>query len=127
TLEETKRSQTAFKLSAGTFLAKIQKLLAAQSLVVKTPAAVAAVRGTEFGVEIDPANPGESHVGVFDEGKVEVRGQTGAPEIIIGGQETKVTKGQAPLHAYQLARLMKHRAFMRASMRQRIQRLRKTW
>lgn len=127
TLTDLKRSQSSFGLNAGTFLAKIQKLLSAQSMVVKTPTAVAAVRGTEFGVEIDPKSPDETHVGVFDEGKVEVRGQSGAPETIIGGQETKVVKGQAPLHAYQLQRLMRHRAFMRAAMKQRIGRLKKSW
>ncbi len=127
TISETKRSQTAFKLTAGTFLGKIQKLLAAQSLIVQSPTAVAAVRGTEFGVEVDAANPDDSHVGVFDEGKVEVKGQAGGSEMIIGGQETKVSKGAAPLHAYQLQRFIKHRSFMRVTMKRHLQTLRQTW
>jgi len=127
TLSNTDRGQTSFKLTVGTFLAEIQKLLAGQSMAVEAPTAVAAVRGTEFGVEVDPKNLDESHVGVFDEGKVEVRGQNGAVEKLIGGQETKVAKGQAPLHAYQLERFKKHRGFMRTTFRKRLQALRKTW
>jgi hypothetical protein len=127
TLADDKRSQSEFKLTLGTFLAKIKKLAASQSMVVQTPTAVAQVRGTEFGVQIDAASPDDTHVGVFDEGKVEVKGQTGGPETIIAGQETKVTKGQAPLHGYQLERFVKYRSYMRAAMKTKLQNQRRTW
>ncbi len=127
TLMSGKRNQTQLRLAFGTLLAKIGRLLASQSLAVQTPTALAAVRGTEFGVEIDRDNPEESHVGVFDEGRLEVRGQSGLPETLIGGQETKVARGQPPLRPYQLERLSKHRSFMRTAMRQRLQNLRKGW
>jgi hypothetical protein len=91
---------------------------------VRTATAVAAVRGTEFGVEVDGD---ETHVGVFDEGKVDVSGEGGAaPELLIANQETRVAKGGKPLHAYQLQRLMRHRALMRGHGR-RLAAIRKNW
>lgn len=108
-LEKTARGDSSFFLSVGSLLAKIQKL-GAQRLRVRTPTAVAAVRGTEFGVEAGE----ETHVGVFDEGKVEVTGDAGGtPELLIANQETSVKKGGAPVHAVQLQRFMAHRAQMR--------------
>jgi len=108
-LEKTAKGDSSFFLSVGSLLAKIQKL-GAQRLRVRTPAAVAAVRGTEFGVEAGD----ETYVGVFDEGKVEVTGDAGGtPELLIANQETSVKKGAAPVHAIQLQRFMAHRAQMR--------------
>ncbi|MBI3554610.1 MAG: FecR domain-containing protein [Elusimicrobia bacterium] len=127
TVGQLDRKSTAFKLAFGTFLAKIEKLLSAQSLIVQTPTAVAAVRGTEFGVEVDKESPDEAHVGVFDEGKVEVKGESGGSEILIGGQETKVVKGQAPARAYQLSRLARHRSYMRGVLKKRLSGWRKRW
>jgi hypothetical protein len=101
-VEKTSRGEASFLLKAGSLLAKIQKL-ASGRFVVRTPTAVAAVRGTEFGVEVDGER---THVGVFDEGKVEVSGPTGPAELLISNQETVVAKGQAPLHAYQLKRFI---------------------
>lgn len=109
-LEKTAKGESSFYLALGSLLAKIQKL-GDQRLKVRTPTAVAAVRGTEFGVEVDGD---DSHVGVFDEGKVEVTGDKGgAPELLISNQETSVKKGGAPEHAAQLQRFMAHRAQMR--------------
>jgi hypothetical protein len=127
TLTNINRKQTSYKLSLGTFLGKIQKLLAGQTFAVETPNAVAAVRGTEFGVELDAAKAGDSYVGVFDEGKVEVKGHAGNSETIIAGQETKVAKGQAPVQGYQLQRFMKYRSYMRVTMKKHIQELAKNW
>lgn len=113
-LEKTDKAESSFFLSVGALLAKIQKL-GNQNLRVRTPTAVAAVRGTEFGVEVDGES---SHVGVFDEGKVEVTGDAGgAPELLISNQETAVVKGQAPAHAAQIKRFMAHRAQMRGQGR----------
>ncbi len=113
-LEKTAKGESTFYLSLGSLLAKIQKL-GNQRLRVRTPTAVAAVRGTEFGVEVDGDN---SHVGVFDEGKVEVTGDKGGPpELLISNQETSVKKGEAPAHAEQLKRFMAHRGQMRGQGR----------
>lgn len=122
-LSNAHRAQTLFDLAGGTFLAKIQKLLSSQSLQVRTPTAVAAVRGTEFGVEVPSAD--ESHVGVFDEGKVEVKGPGGS-ETLIGNQETRVAKDGKPLTPYQLKRFIRHRAAVRGFKR-RLAALRKGW
>jgi len=109
-LEKAAKGDSSFFLSVGSLLAKIQKL-GTQRMRVRTPTAVAAVRGTEFGVETDGES---SHVGVFDEGKVEVTGDAGGtPELLIANQETSVKKGAAPVHAIQLQRFMAHRAQMR--------------
>jgi hypothetical protein len=113
-LEKTSKGESSFYLAAGFLLAKIQKL-GEQRLRVRTPTAVAAVRGTEFGVEVEGE---DSHVGVFDEGKVEVTGPAGGtPELLISNQETSVRKGQAPERAAQLKRFMSHRGQMRGQRR----------
>ncbi|MDE2490854.1 MAG: FecR domain-containing protein, partial [Elusimicrobia bacterium] len=122
TLERTEKSDTSFFLSLGTLLAKIQAL-GGYRMSVRTPDAVAAVRGTEFGVESD-AN-GESRVGVFDEGRVEVTGQ-GGREILNANQETAVRRGFAPERPYALRRFLVRRARMRAEIR-RLRAVRRGW
>lgn len=123
TIESAARADSVFKLAVGSLLAKIQKL-GENRLRVRTPTAVAAVRGTEFGVELDGE---ETHVGVFDEGKVEVSGEAGGPgELLIANQETRVAKGGKPMQAYQLQRMMRHRGQMRGHGR-RISAIRKGW
>ncbi len=123
TLESTAKGDSTFFLAIGSLLAKIEKL-GARSLRVRTPSAVAAVRGTEFGVETDGAT---SHVGVFDEGKVEVSGAAGGkPELLRANQELSVKKGAAPGHAVQLRRFMAHRARMRGQGR-RLAAIRSSW
>lgn len=122
-LEKTAKGDSTFFLAAGSLLAKIQKL-GTQSLRVRTPAAVAAVRGTEFGVETDGK---ASHVGVFDDGKVEVQGLAGGkPELLRANQETSVLKGAGPGHAVQLQRFVARRAQMRAQGR-RLAALKAKW
>lgn len=121
-IEKTAKAETSFFLKAGSLLAKIQKL-ASGRFAVRTPTAVAAVRGTEFGVETDGE---ETHVGVFDEGKVEVSGQDGAPELLISNQETSVGKGRRPVAAFQLKRFVARRQLMRGHSR-RISQIRGRW
>lgn len=114
TIEKTATSGSSFFLRAGSLLARIQKL-GERRLSVRTPTAVAAVRGTEFGIEVDGD---ESHVGVFDEGKVEVTGQSGgAPVLLLSNQETMIAKGRAARHAVQLKRFMARRGQMRGQGR----------
>ncbi len=125
TLSAARAAETELKIALGSLLAKIGALFGSESLRVRTPTAVAAVRGTEFGVEV-PSDREETTVGVFDEGKLEVSGEAGAPEILIANQETLVARGARPLPAYQLKRLVRHRAFMRG-LRRRAQSLRRAW
>ena len=113
-LEKTAKGESSFFLQIGSLLAKIQKL-GNHRLRVRTPTAVAAVRGTEFGVEVDGD---DSHIGVFDEGKVEVTGDKGGPpELLISNQETSVKKGEAPAHTAHLKRFIAHRGQMRGQGR----------
>lgn len=122
-VEATTKNDSVFSLAVGSLLAKIQKL-GEQRMRVRTGTAVAAVRGTEFGVEIEGE---QTHVGVFDEGKVEVTAAEGGPaELLIANQETRVARGAKPLSAYQLQRLMRHRALMRGHGR-RLAAIRKQW
>ncbi len=122
-IEQSDKGDSSFFLAAGALLAKIQKL-GNHRLKIRTPHAVAAVRGTEFGVEVEGEH---SHVGVFDEGKVEVSGGAGgAPELLISNQETSVKQGAGPGHAAQLNRFIARRAAMRAHGR-RIAAIKAKW
>ncbi|MBI5629586.1 MAG: FecR domain-containing protein [Elusimicrobia bacterium] len=113
------------ELGLGSLLAKLEPLLPGQSLRVRTPTAVAAVRGTEFGVEFS-AEEKETLVGVFDEGRVEVSGGSGAMETLQANQETSISEGKPPLQPYVLRRLARQRAFMRA-IPKRLRRMAKEW
>lgn len=124
TLRAAQRSSTVLGLSAGSLIAKIEKLLEGDNLQVQAPAAVAAVRGTEFGVEVDDGS--QSHVGVFDEGRVEVQGASGGTEVLTPNQETSVARGQAPTRAAPLKRFAARRALMLAHVR-RLAVVRRDW
>lgn len=126
TLASSKKSATELTLAFGRLLAKVKSLLAGQNLRVRTPCAVAAVRGTEFAVEAEPGGPGLTHVGVFEEGLVEVAGLTGPPQQLGPGQETSAARDQAALAAAPLKRFLRHRKAMK-SLRKRFQSLAKRW
>jgi hypothetical protein len=63
--------------------------------LVTTPSAVLAVRGTEYGVEVE--KDGDTTLVVF-EGTVEVRDQTGIGDAVPvqAGQSTRIRKGRPP-------------------------------
>ena len=121
-LENTQKSASVFSLSLGSLLAKIEKL-GSRSMSVRSPTSVAAVRGTEFGVDVEGD---DSHVGVFDEGRVEVQGVSGGTEVLTPNQETSVARGQAPARAVPLRRFAARRALMRAHIR-RLSVVRRNW
>jgi hypothetical protein len=125
TLSSLQRRDAELGLALGSLLARVQSL-AGGLFRVRTPSAVAAVRGTEFGVEIDEKDPEQTLVGVFDEGKVAVSGADGAEERLKSNQETVVRRGGRPMPAYQLRRLARHRAQMRG-LRKRALLVRKAW
>lgn len=90
---------TWFDLTIGTLIAKLRwEHSTGRRLRVKTPTCVAAVRGTEFGVNV--SDEGETTVGVFDEGKVAVRA-VNAPlveeTVIEARQEVRVPRGTRAL------------------------------
>jgi hypothetical protein len=122
TLEKTARNNSVFSLALGSLLAKIQKL-GSRGLSVRTATSVAAVRGTEFGVD---AVEGESRVGVFDEGRVEVTSPGGAIQVLAPNQETSVAAGRPPLKAGPLRRFAARRERMRAH-RLRLQAVGASW
>ena len=122
TLEKTVKKASMFSLSFGSLLAKIQKL-GSQRLSVRTTSSVAAVRGTEFGID---ASGNESHIGVFDEGRVEVTGRDGSKEILLPNQETSVVRGQAPKKAAPLKIFAVRREQMRDQIA-RLQALKTSW
>ena len=111
TLENTSKDASIFSLSLGSILAKIEKL-GSRSLSVRSPTSVAAVRGTEFGVDVEA---GRSHVGVFDEGRVEVRGDAGAAEVLTANQETSIARGEPPAKAAPLKRFAARRQLTASS------------
>lgn len=111
-LESLERQAPSFSLAFGALVAKLQSLLGPGGrLTVKTPTAVAAVRGTEFAVE-HSEDEGETRVGVFDEGRVAVTSE-GGETVLEAEQETSVRQGAPPSAAARLQRLRKHRARMR--------------
>lgn len=122
-LSQPRKTNAVLELTLGSLIAKFTKLIAGQQLQIHTPTAIASVRGTEVAVEVEDAT---THVGVFDEGKVEVQNDQGR-EILIAGQETKVLRGARPLAPYQLRRLVKHRRFMRSHLKRRPAALRRAW
>ncbi|MDE2292449.1 MAG: FecR domain-containing protein, partial [Elusimicrobia bacterium] len=78
-----------FSLDLGSFVAKIRTLAeeGRGAMEVRTPTAVAAVRGTEFGLKVGEA--GDTDVGVYDEGLVAVTA-AGAK----GGEEADLTSNK---------------------------------
>lgn len=68
-LKNSEMENTAMDLNAGKMLCKPKKLLKSDTFMVKTPTAVAGVRGTQFTVETD--TNGTSRIKVF-EGQVRV-------------------------------------------------------
>ena len=123
------RKNAEFGLNIGSLLSKVRSLFAnGGRMDIRTPTAVASVRGTEFAVEQDAQ--GQSHVGVFDEGKVVLSapGGTGGERLLQANQEASVEKGFRPseVRIGQLKRFKARRARMLA-VRRRAQALRKHW
>ena len=120
------RKESVFSLNLGLLLAKIRALAeSGRRLEVRTPTAVASVRGTEFGVELGEG--GETHVGVFDEGQVAVRPSGGGGEALLSADQ-EITAGKAwdPARVRPLTRFARHLARIR-NIRQRSVALRRTW
>lgn len=111
----------------GTVLAKLDALVEGRRFIVRTPNAVAAVRGTEFAVTYDDAD-NASHVGVFEDGEVAVFDVDAAgveERVLTANQELTWRDGPG-----EVRRGLKHHRARRARMkrmRERLHRLRADW
>jgi len=123
-LTSLSRAETELGLALGELAAKIEKLGAGENLRVRTPAAVAAVRGTELLVAQDgPDAP--TRVGVVDEGRVEV--DSGDKAVLLGPrQETSASRGRAPQLPHPLSSL-RARADAFAAVRAQVEAMRRDW
>jgi hypothetical protein len=99
---------TQMELSQGILLAKVKPATQPdQSLILKMPTAVVAIRGTEFAIQ---TGDGVSQVGVFDEGHVVVAGAWAHEHVILApNQETKVTLSNVPKPPRRLAHFRTYR------------------
>jgi hypothetical protein len=120
--------KSVFEIFRGSLVAKIKSLVSREGgFEIRTPTVVAAVRGTEFGVEVEEA--GHTHVGVFDEGKVGVRhaSHDKSQEHTLGANdETRVQKGSRRVRVARLERFKKHRGRIK-NLRARRAHLRRNW
>jgi hypothetical protein len=104
-LEDLSKKSSWLNLDFGSLKAKLKALIDGRRIRVRTPGATASVRGTEFAVEV-PAE-GETHVGVFDEGRVSVGVDEDAEGVTLTpNQETSVVGGQAPTPPQELQRFI---------------------
>ena len=97
---------------------------------MRPPAAVCAIRGTEFGVEHDAAG-GETTAGVFDEGSLSVssldqEGKTTAEGTVEKGDEVSLRAGARELKPGRMRRLMRHRKALLGA-RGRLDKLGRNW
>lgn len=123
------KEKSWFTLSVGSFLAKLKSFQNKHSTMrVRTPTAVAAVRGTEFGLEV--GDDGGTDVGVFDEGRVAVThgesGEGGKETLLTAGQEATLAPGEREFSVRRLERLERHRGRV-GRLRERREHLRKNW
>jgi hypothetical protein len=110
TVKALSQAKTSLFLGLGNIIAKFDHLLSAQNLQVQTPMAVAAIRGTEFGVGVSPKRV--SKIGVFDEGKVEVTNHSGH-QFLKPHQELSVkSKNEKLPHPHPLRYFLKYKKQM---------------
>lgn len=120
------RAGTELRLALGALTAKVSKLGRGERFRVRTPVAVAAVRGTEFVVEQDE-NDGDSHVAVVDEGEVSVTAASGGESVYVRQrQETSVRRDAAPEAPRALTR-MRARAEAYVAFRARAAQSARAW
>jgi hypothetical protein len=138
TVEPPQEESWDFTLGLGTLVAKIRRaFLGERTLRVVTPSAVAAVRGTEFGIEV--GENGGTGVGVFDEGRVEVAHASddsieattlrAREEVRVALDETlELDKedGRRRLRRVKLKRIKRHNKRLK-NLRKRRASLRKRW
>ncbi len=120
------RAATRFFLALGSLTAKIRALSEpSERFYIKTPVAVAAVRGTELAVTYE-GEEAPAVVGVFDEGQVVVETEGNEDVILNPNQETEIGEGTAPTTPQPLAKLLVNRPGI-VHVRERVQFLKPRW
>ncbi len=114
------RHSSRFSLLIGKILANIEKSKNTK-MEIKTPNSVAAVRGTEFAVEVNTVT---TNVGVFD-GKVAVANPDVSPEEVLlnPDEETTVEKGAKPGRPEKLKEVMLRNKERMFSIREKVKAL----
>lgn len=129
TVRSVQYSSASFSLSAGALLGKIKDLFARKRrFEVRTPAAVCAVRGTEFAVSHSTAS-GDTAAGVFDNGEVLLGGVSDKESDYVSvssGREAVLSPGGARPHVGEMQRLKRRKARM-AQVSLRVDALKSTW
>ncbi len=126
-IHSNRKKKTILGVPVGGFLAKVTGLVSDGIFKIKTPTAVAAVRGTELAIEIS-TDTDRTMVGVFDEGQLLVSTEESGEEGVMLGpnQETEVKTGERPLPASSLKYFAFHKKRM-AVIRKRLSLIRKRW
>lgn len=133
-LDDLRSGWTTFRLAVGRFLGKFQHS-ATSHYAVKTPVAVASVRGTEFALDV--ANDGELNAGVV-EGEVALESPTeseadAAPpapwteEVLTTAQGLSVRPLERPRRLSEIPGPLVASLDWFPKIRERIPRLRETW
>ena len=118
------QEDAVFTLNFGSLVAKIKHFLNERiKMQVRTPAAVCAIRGTEFAVEYSQMNK-ESSVAVFDEGRVAVNqvGESGKDSqeyLLEKNTEIRFSPDQKRFRPAPLSRMGRHRGSL-GTMRTRL-------
>lgn len=122
----------SLSLRLGSLVSKIRSgfLKNKRRFEIRTPSAVCAVRGTEFGVEHNEES-GETTAGVFDEGELSVSsldegGQVVSEGTVEKGNEVRLRRGERGFKPGAMRRLLRHRKALETA-RGRLTRLQKTW
>lgn len=118
-VQSLKKDDTLFTLDVGYLVAKI-KLMIRRRFVIKTPNSSAAVRGTEFGIEVVEDEDGEGSktiVGVFDEGELVVTSlddESGEERFITAKEEAEFISGEVPGEVHSMEFLERHSGRMKS-------------
>lgn len=118
------QEDAVFTLNVGSLVAKIKHFLNEKiKMQVRTPAAVCAIRGTEFAVEYSLMSK-ESSVAVFDEGRVAVNqvGESGKDSqeyLLEKNTEIRFSPDQKRFRPAPLSRMGRHRGSL-GTMRARL-------
>lgn len=112
-IERHEAGETGLRLLFGTILNKLKGWKGRWS--VRTPVAVAAVRGTEFGVHVTSGAAASATAGVFDEGEVLLTSlrKESAAATLTPGREAEVGRDGVTGRPRKLEALAPYRAQMR--------------
>lgn len=114
TIESIAHEESVFRLALGYLAAKLEAFQK-RRYKVQAPNIVAAVRGTEFAVEVSAGEELTAVAGVFGEGRLAVTASDGTEETLLGPGEEAERVGRRPLgKARKMAFLLKRAERIRA-------------